>query len=107
MKGIANHHDPESCLDIQQWYGDALTGENTGALLSSEITTIRRQTLYNEGECNINNAIMARYVVGCGGVNELKHVRKLSTRESGDPASTLVKGKREKGSINEGENPTN
>ncbi|NTW84086.1 MAG: hypothetical protein HGB36_12100 [Chlorobiaceae bacterium] len=44
MKGIANHHDPESCLDSQQWNGEALTGENTGALSSSEITAIRRQT---------------------------------------------------------------
>ncbi len=61
MKGIATHHGPESCLDIQQWYGEALTGENTGAVLSSEITTIRRQTLLNEGKCDINHTVMARY----------------------------------------------
>jgi hypothetical protein len=53
MKGIANHHDPESCLDQQQWGGEALTGEHTGRPLSSEITSIRRLTLFNEGESNI------------------------------------------------------
>jgi len=46
-------------------------------------------------------------MVGFDGVKDLKHVWKLSTRESGDPASTLAKGKRQKGSINEGENPKN
>ena len=60
MKGQASHHGPESCLDKQQCYGEALTGENTGAVLSSEITQIRRLTLYNEGEGNINHTIMAR-----------------------------------------------
>lgn len=61
MKGIATYHGPESCLDIQHWYGEALTGENTGTVMSSEITTIRRQTLLNEGECDINHTVMARY----------------------------------------------
>ena len=43
MKGSANHHSPESCLDDQQWHREALTGETTGAVLNSEITQIRRQ----------------------------------------------------------------
>jgi hypothetical protein len=57
MKGIANHHGPESCLDLQQWDGEALTGEHTGGPLSSEITSIRRLTLFNEGESNIGRTI--------------------------------------------------
>jgi hypothetical protein len=61
MKGIANHHGPESCLDRQQCDGEALTGEHTGLVLSSEITTNRRLTLYNEGESNIGRTIKARY----------------------------------------------
>lgn len=61
MKGIANHHGPESCLDLQQWGGEALTGEHTGRPLSSEITSIRRLTLFNEGESNIGRTIKARY----------------------------------------------
>ena len=60
MKGVASHHGPESCLDRQQWNGEALTGENTGALKSSEITINRRQTLYNEGESTIDHTEKAR-----------------------------------------------
>ena len=60
MKGIAIHHSPESCLDTQQWYGEALTGESAGVVLSSEITLIRRQTLSEEVECKINHTIKAR-----------------------------------------------
>ena len=60
MKGIASHHGPELCLDKQQCGGEALTGENTGTLLSSEITIIRRPTLYNEGESNIAHTEKAR-----------------------------------------------
>jgi len=41
--------------------GEALTGESTGAVKSSEITTIRRQTLLSEGERNIDRTVMARY----------------------------------------------
>lgn len=61
MKGIANHHGPESCLDLQQWGGEALTGEHTGPIMSSEITSIRRLTLLSEGESNIGRTIKARY----------------------------------------------
>jgi len=61
MKGIASHHGPESCLDLQQCGGEALTGEHTGRKLNSEITSIRRLTLYNEGESNIGRTIKARY----------------------------------------------
>ncbi len=46
-------------------------------------------------------------MVGYGGIKDQQHVWTLSTRESGDPASSLAKGKRQEGSINEGENPKN
>ncbi len=42
-----------------------------------------------------------------GGVEELSHGQTLFTRESGGPASSLAKGKRQEGGINEGENPKN
>ena len=60
MKGVASHHGPESCLDRQRCDGEALTGENTGVLMSSEITTTRRPTLYYEGESNIIHTEKAR-----------------------------------------------
>ncbi len=71
-KGVASHHGPESCLDRQQCDGEALTGENTGALKSSEITINRRQTLYNEGESNIVHTEKARdKVAGRCSVSEI------------------------------------
>jgi hypothetical protein len=109
MKGIATHHGPESCLDLQQWGGEALTGEHTGRKLNSEITSIRRLTLFNEGENNIRRTIKAR----CDRLRRIPrqvgtmHVKKLFARESGDPVSSLPGGKRKQGGIDEGENPKN
>jgi hypothetical protein len=61
MKGIAHHHGPDSCLYLQKWGGDALTGEYTGGPLLSEITSARRQIMFYEGESNIGCTIKARY----------------------------------------------
>jgi hypothetical protein len=46
-------------------------------------------------------------MVGYGGIRGQLYVWKFSTWESGDPASSLAKCKRQEGSINEGENPKN
>ncbi len=37
MKALARHHGPELCLDDPQGRREALTGENVGMVLSSEI----------------------------------------------------------------------
>jgi hypothetical protein len=52
-EGLASHIGPESCLDTPRGGRDALTGESTGGLLSSEITSFQRQTLWAVGECNM------------------------------------------------------
>jgi hypothetical protein len=44
MKSLSSYHSTESCLDDPQGSGEVLTGESTGAVLSSEITLNRRQT---------------------------------------------------------------
>ncbi len=41
-EGVASHIGPESCLDDPRGRGEALTGGNTGGLLSSENTLFRR-----------------------------------------------------------------
>ena len=41
-ESLANHMSPESCLDGPQGRGEALTGGNTGVVLSSENTLSRR-----------------------------------------------------------------
>lgn len=54
--------------------------------MSSEITPIRRQTSLDERECNIGS-FKRRGTVVFGVVIDLQHVRTLSVRESGYPAS--------------------
>jgi hypothetical protein len=49
-KGLANHLGPESCADDRKVVGEALTGEDAGQPLSSEITSIGVPTSCYEGE---------------------------------------------------------
>ncbi len=49
-KGLANHLGPESCADGRKVVGEALTGEDAGQPLSSEITSIGVPTPCCEGE---------------------------------------------------------
>jgi hypothetical protein len=55
---VANHVSPESCGGYGNISAEALIGENTGGLLSSEITTIQVPTLWSEGEGNIRHNAM-------------------------------------------------
>jgi len=55
-EGVASHIGPESCLDGPRGRGEALTGESTGGLLSSENTLFRRPILLDEGEGNTGAA---------------------------------------------------
>jgi hypothetical protein len=54
-KGIANHLDPESCADVGNHVGEALTGAHAGQPSSSEITSPGVPTLYGEGEGHIQD----------------------------------------------------
>lgn len=68
---VANHTGPESCLDIPQGCGEALTGVRTGGLLSSETTTIQKPILWTDGEGNNDYCVKSRAVLISGGVVEL------------------------------------
>ncbi|SRR5712691_1789342 len=41
VKGLANHDDPESCVEWRDSLGEALTGESAGWVLSREINSVR------------------------------------------------------------------
>jgi len=73
MKSIASYHSSESCLDYPKGSGEALTGESTGAVLSSEITSFEGRPRWMRG-----NAILAvplrRGADGFSGVIDLQHV---------------------------------
>jgi hypothetical protein len=68
-KGVASHTGPESCLDDPRGRGEALTGESTGGLLSSENTTFRRPIQLDGREGNTGHDAM-RAVPCSGGVRE-------------------------------------
>ena len=57
QKGLANHLSPESCLDDPRGRGEALTGGNTGGLLSSEITLIRRPSKWSGAKAIWDDAV--------------------------------------------------
>lgn len=58
---LAEHSGPESCGGYGNIAAEALTGENVGGLLSSEITAIRVPTLSSEGEGNICHSAIASH----------------------------------------------
>ena len=41
VKGLANHNDPESCVEWRDSLGEALTGESVGWVLSREKGLVR------------------------------------------------------------------
>jgi hypothetical protein len=57
-KGVANHLDPESCADVGNRVGEALTGAHVGQPSSSEITSPGVPTLYGEGEGHIRDGVI-------------------------------------------------
>ncbi len=59
-EGLASHTGPESCLDDPRGRGEALTGESTGGLLSSEITSFRRPSKWNGAKATEGIAIGER-----------------------------------------------
>ena len=69
-EGDAHHFDPESCLDDPRGRGEALTGESTGGLLSSEITSSRMPTRLTAAEGKIKSGDKTRDAFEFGGVVE-------------------------------------
>lgn len=56
-EGVAHHADPESCAGGGNVAGEALTGENAGQVLSSEITSIGVPTRSPDGEGHTRRSI--------------------------------------------------
>ena len=58
-EGLAIHVSPESCGGYGNASAEALTGENTGGLLSSEITDFQVPTLCTGEEGNMCNSVIS------------------------------------------------
>jgi hypothetical protein len=77
---LAKHSGPESCGGYGNMLAEALTGENAGGLLSSEITAIRVPTLLTDGEGHISHSVIASYVRTCAESKNLACVEAFCTR---------------------------
>ena len=58
-KGIANHPDPESCVDGREAIGEGLTGAHAGWVLSCEINAIGVPTPSDKAEGHIGGSVKA------------------------------------------------
>ena len=77
---LAKHNGPESCGGYGNIAAEALTGENVGGLLSSEITSIRVPTLWPDGEGNISHSVIASCGRTCAESKNLACVEAFCTR---------------------------
>ena len=84
---LANRTSPESCGGDGNIAAEALTGENVGGTLSSEITFSGCRPCACMGKAISTMALM-RVMEGPGGVLASWHAWMPSARESGDPGET-------------------
>ena len=85
-EGLANHTVPESCADVREGIGEALTGVRIGWVLSRENNTLGTPTLCIEWKATRTGA-PARAPGTARRGRRPQHVRKLLAREPGDLVS--------------------
>lgn len=91
-EGIANHIGPESCVGLPQGGGEALAGVRAGRVLSCEILlNFRVPTFWDRWKAT-SGVSLTQDTTGPCAVGDLEHVRKLLTREPGDPMSAWGEG---------------
>jgi len=88
-KGVATHADPESCVCIRKGADEALTGARAGQVLSCESKINlggrrSRRIGRQHGVVRYRKNVLRPRVV-----EDPVQVRKLLTREPGDPVSVL------------------
>jgi RNA-directed DNA polymerase len=59
-EGVATHTGPESCVDVREGVGEALTGVRAGQPLSREIRCIQGANAVRRAEGNTKGAALAR-----------------------------------------------
>jgi hypothetical protein len=90
-EGVANRIDPESCADVREGTGEALTGERTGQPLSRESTLILGADVVPLTEGNTDGRDSASAQTARRGRRHW-HVQTLFAREPGDPTSDQRRG---------------
>jgi hypothetical protein len=85
-EGVANRIDPESCADVREGIGEALTGERVGQPSSRESGFIPDADAVPLAEGNTNRrAIASAWTIRRG--RRPWHAQKLFAREPGDLSS--------------------
>ena len=85
-EGVAIHGDPESCVDVREGAGEALTGARAGRAIEPRNHQFGVPTLSKRAEGNIaGGAIASRQRTPRG--RRTWHVRNLHAREPGDPTA--------------------
>ena len=82
-EGLANHIGPESCVDIREDVGEALTGERIGQPLSRESDLLSGADAVLLAEGNTDGRVNASVRTTRRGRRPW-HVQKLLVREPGD-----------------------
>ena len=87
-KGVAIHADPESCVCSGNRAREALTGARAGQVLSRERKSkLRGADVVLGAEGNMESFVTCENASAPAWSRDPVHVRKLLTREPGDPVS--------------------
>ena len=70
MKGVANHHGPESCVAARKDGSEALTGGSAGQPSSSVIRSSGAPTLSHQGESHTGGGDKSRAAARPRGVED-------------------------------------
>ena len=92
VEGIANHDDPESCVDIREDGGEALTGARAGRVLSREIQRFRAPTPLSQAEGHTNDIANARCRSALRGRRTLTRAESPCARTGRVPGSLAADG---------------
>jgi len=84
-EGVATHGGPESCVDVREGVGEALTGVRAGQAIEPRNFMIGVPTLSQRWKAT-PSAAFSRAGGGPRGVRDPGHVRNLHVREPGGPA---------------------
>ena len=90
VEGLASHGGPESCVDVREGVGEALTGVHTGwAIEPRNVSSpgCRRRSPERKA---ISVTALSRAAAGPRVVGEPVHVWSLQAREPGDPVVTRL-----------------
>jgi hypothetical protein len=93
-EGLATHGGPQSCVDVPQGRGEALTGARAGRAIEPRNQCSGVPTLYKKRKATLR-AALARAAGGPRAVEESWHVRTSvrENRESPRPPAWLITGR--------------